>query len=203
MDKRKKSWRISRGPHGSPPASRSRIHEVYFFFLCRWETTRVQSSSSGTAEAGVPCASGAAGTPGERPLEAGTAGFTSHKLSSLQVEMPGREGWARLRSVLRIRMDPYNFPGSRSISCSNEHNKINWKGKFNKVCLLVGSCRTYWQGKLSKKMYTSTVLGTLWYLFETVRIRFCIKLKSSIRIRIKAKSRIRIGIQRVWIHNTG
>jgi hypothetical protein len=52
-------------------------------------------------------------------------------------------------SVLRIRIlsDPYHFPGSGSVpvsvpvgvldsgpvSFSNEHNKINWKGNFNKV----------------------------------------------------------------------
>ncbi len=38
--------------------------------------------------------------------------------------------------------DPVSIPGclgSRSVSYSNEYNKINWKGKFNKVCLLVGS----------------------------------------------------------------
>ncbi len=54
--------------------------------------------------------------------------------------------------VLYSIADPYNFPGSGSvpgflgsgsISYSNEHNKINWKGKFNKVCLLVGSWWTY------------------------------------------------------------
>jgi hypothetical protein len=42
-------------------------------------------------------------------------------------------------------LDP--FPGclgSGSISYSNnEHNKINWKGEFNKEYLLCGSCWTY------------------------------------------------------------
>jgi hypothetical protein len=28
--------------------------------------------------------------------------------------------------------DPYQFSGSGSISYSSEHNRINWKGKFNK-----------------------------------------------------------------------
>jgi hypothetical protein len=53
--------------------------------------------------------------------------------------------------VLRIRIGiifqvPDLFPGvlgSGSISYSNEHNKINWKGKFNEVCLLVRSWWTY------------------------------------------------------------
>jgi hypothetical protein len=70
-------------PTWVPPASRSRGHEVYFFFLCHRKTTRVQFSSSETADAGVPWASGAAGTPGGWPLEAGTAGFTSAVLKCL------------------------------------------------------------------------------------------------------------------------
>ncbi len=54
-------------------------------------------------------------------------------------------------SVLRIRIssNPCHFPrsgsvlgcsavGSGSRRYSNEHNKINWKGIFNKVCLLLG-----------------------------------------------------------------
>jgi hypothetical protein len=58
-------------------------------------------------------------------------------------------------AVLRIRIriiveDPDTDPsfgcigsGSGTISYSNEHNKINWKGKFNKEYLLYRSCWTY------------------------------------------------------------
>ncbi len=55
-------------------------------------------------------------------------------------------------SVLRIRIrfilpgpDPALFSsvlGSESVSYSNEHNKINWKGKFNNLGLLLGSWQT-------------------------------------------------------------
>jgi hypothetical protein len=54
-----------------------------------------------------------------------------------------------IRIRIRNRSDPYHLPGSGSVSYSNEHNKINWKGKFNKKCLLVGSWQTYWQWKSS------------------------------------------------------
>jgi hypothetical protein len=64
-------------------------------------------------------------------------------------------------AVLRIRIhnDLYHFSGPGSvpqclesgcISYSNEHSNINWKGKFNKACLLGGSCWTYSQEKPSK-----------------------------------------------------
>jgi hypothetical protein len=49
-------------------------------------------------------------------------------------------------SVSFSRTDLGSVPrclGSGSISYSNEHNKIAWKGKFNKVCLLLGSRWTY------------------------------------------------------------
>ncbi len=47
----------------------------------------------------------------------------------------------RIRAIIR---DPIQgVLGSGSISYSNEHIKINWKGKFNKECLLVGSCWNY------------------------------------------------------------
>ncbi len=42
--------------------------------------------------------------------------------------------------------DPDPFPGcigSGSISYSSEHNKMTWKGKFNKEYLLCRSCWTY------------------------------------------------------------
>ncbi len=63
-------------------------------------------------------------------------------------------------TVMRIWicLDPYHFPGSgsfpvvlgsRSVSYSNEHNKIKCKRKFKNVCLLVGSWQTYWLGKSS------------------------------------------------------
>ncbi len=70
-------------------------------------------------------------------------------------------GSVRIRIIFQ---DPEFVPrclGSGSINYSNEHNKINWKGKFNKVGLLVGSCWTYWQGKSMKRCIKSTVLGTL------------------------------------------
>jgi hypothetical protein len=52
-------------------------------------------------------------------------------------------GSVRIRIIFQY---PDLFPGvlgSGSVSYSNEHNKINWKGIFNKVCLLVGSFWTY------------------------------------------------------------
>jgi hypothetical protein len=53
-------------------------------------------------------------------------------------------------SGARIRIRVYVLrSGSGSISYSNELIKIRWKEKFNKVCLLVGSCWTYSQGKSS------------------------------------------------------
>ncbi len=66
--------------------------------------------------------------------------------------------WAvRIRIILP---DPFlGVLGSEwSVSYSNENNKINWKGKFNKVFFLVGSWWTYKEYHL--KMYQST-LGTL------------------------------------------
>ncbi len=94
------------------------------------------------------------------------------------------------------------FPGvlgCGSVSYSNEHNKINWKGKFNKVAS-VWVLLDLLTRKIKFRCIKSTVLGTVYYLFETVRIRIRIKLKSRVRIRIKEKSRIRI--RRVWISNT-
>jgi hypothetical protein len=37
-------------------------------------------------------------------------------------------------SLIRNREPFLSVPGSGSVSYSNEHNKINWKGKFNKKC---------------------------------------------------------------------
>ncbi len=58
---------------------------------------------------------------------------------------------------IRIRKDPYNFPGTwvsririHKLPYSNKHNKINWKGNFNKVPYIFSLVWTYWQGKSSK-----------------------------------------------------
>ncbi len=81
--------------------------------------------------------------------------------------------------IRKIFKDPDPLPGvlesgSRSVSYSNEHNKINWKGKFNKVlvCLLVGSCWDLLTRKMKSRCIksTGTVLGTVHYLFEMARI---------------------------------
>jgi hypothetical protein len=40
--------------------------------------------------------------------------------------------------VLVAYPDPFNFPGSGSISYSNEHNRMNCQGKFDKEGLMVG-----------------------------------------------------------------
>ncbi len=56
-----------------------------------------------------------------------------------------RIGSATIRIIFQD-LDPGSVPrclGSGSINYSNEHNNINWKETFNKVCLLVGSCWTY------------------------------------------------------------
>ncbi len=51
--------------------------------------------------------------------------------------------------LIRIRIifpdpDPFlSVLGSGSVSYSIEHDKINWKGNFNKVCFLVGSWQNY------------------------------------------------------------
>ncbi len=114
--------------------------------------------------------------------------------------------WSPFNAVLRIRIrkDPYNFPGSRirdpfpgvvgsrirdpfpgvvgsgsrSVSYSNEHNKINWKGKLTKYNMPSGWVLL---DLLTRKIKlicikSSTVLGTLplWYgkdpdLYLTVR----------------------------------
>jgi hypothetical protein len=76
--------------------------------------------------------------------------------------------------------DPDPFPGclgSGSISYFNEHNKINWRGKFNKEYLLSGSCWTCWQGK-SCKMYKKYCFRYCMLPFETVKIRIKVKAGS-------------------------
>jgi hypothetical protein len=50
---------------------------------------------------------------------------------------------------------------------------MNYKGKFDKVHLLIGTCWTYRQGKSSKDV--QKVLFQVLYLFERVRIRIHIK----------------------------
>jgi hypothetical protein len=83
--------------------------------------------------------------------------------------------------LIRIRSDPYNFPGSGSVSYSNEHKK-NLTGRENLTTY------TFWlgPGRPTDK--------------ENQRIRICIK-QSDPEL-IKLKSRIRIRIKIVWIRNT-
>jgi hypothetical protein len=95
--------------------------------------------------------------------------------------------------------DPFQgVLGSGSVSYSNKHNKINWKRKFNKVCLLlglVGPTDKENQVKMYKKYCFRYIISLKWQGSGSVsnsRIRICIKLNSRIRIRIN----------RVWIHNT-
>ncbi len=74
------------------------------------------------------------------------------------------------------------------MSYSNEHNKINWQGKFNKVRLLFGPVGPTAEGNQVK-------------MYKKCCFRFITSLKrqgsgsvSNSQIRIKLKSSIRIGI---------
>jgi hypothetical protein len=49
--------------------------------------------------------------------------------------------------MLWIRDPDLGVLGSRSISYTNEHNTINWKGKFNEECLWMGPVGTTEKGK--------------------------------------------------------
>ncbi len=71
---------------------------------------------------------------------------------------------------IQICKDPYNFPGSGlgsvpgclgsgSISYSNEHNKINWTGKFQSMPFLSPVGPTDKENKVH--MYRKYFLGTL------------------------------------------
>jgi hypothetical protein len=75
-----------------------------------------------------------------------------------------------IKAVLWIRVpsDPYNFPGSVPECTRNlvpdptqMSNKINWKEKFNKVCLCLGPTGPNNKENHVKIYYISTGLGTL------------------------------------------
>ncbi len=78
-------------------------------------------------------------------------------------------------SLSRIQArDPFlSVLGSGSVSYSNEHNKIKWKGKLNKKYLLVGAWQACWQWKSSEDV-------------EKVLFRYITSLKR-VRIRIRIK----------------
>ncbi len=99
-----------------------------------------------------------------------------------------------LRTVFRIRKDPYYLPGSGSVSYSNEHNNITWKEKFNKVqyAFLLGPVEpTDKENQVKVYKKYRTVLGTLplWLGKDPDPYQI--------------KSIIRIRIWRAWNHNTG
>ncbi len=117
--------------------------------------------------------------------------------------------------LIRIRSDQYHFPGSGSIpkwfrsgSYNIEHNKINWKGKFNKVCLLFGSWHLLTRKNQVRGIKSTIILGTVGTLFEKVRIRILIKKSDPDPHRMKGSDpdpyhiENRIQIKMEWISNT-
>ncbi len=69
--------------------------------------------------------------------------------------------------------------GSGSGSCSNAHNKNNWKGKCNNVCLLFGSSHEKIRIRIRiklKKIYIYTVYVMSRNVFEPSNISMIIEI---------------------------